>query len=105
LDWQLVLAHSQYAYYHRVDPCSSNELNAAYAADGYARVKHGSVGAILTTYVRRFFAYVQLIVSPCSFGVGELSAMNGIAGGSSKARHFYAVLQLLMFTFVHVSFL
>lgn len=45
-----------------------NELNAAYAADGYARVKHGSVGAILTT-----------------FGVGELSAINGIAGGSFGA--------------------
>ncbi|KAG6850282.1 hypothetical protein H0H93_015539 [Arthromyces matolae] len=40
-----------------------NELNAAYAADGYARVKH-SIGVVLTT-----------------FGVGELSAVNGIAGG------------------------
>lgn len=38
-----------------------NELNAAYAADGYARV-HG-IGAVCTTY-----------------GVGELSAINGIAG-------------------------
>ena len=104
MGWQLVLAHIQYAC-HRFHPYSSNELNAAYAADGYARVKHGSVGAILTTYVRRFFACVQLIVSPCSFGVGELSAMNGIAGGSSKARYFHAVVQLLMFTFVHVSFL
>ena len=43
-----------------------NELNAAYAADGYAR-QHG-VGALLTTY-----------------GVGELSALNGIAG--SRAEH------------------
>ncbi|KAJ6559257.1 pyruvate decarboxylase [Mycena vulgaris] len=40
-----------------------NELNAAYAADGYARVKEGSIGVVLTT-----------------FGVGELSAINGIAG-------------------------
>ncbi|MFG2961146.1 alpha-keto acid decarboxylase family protein [Streptomyces sp. NPDC048291] len=40
---------------------SCNELNAAYAADGYARV-HG-IGAVCTTY-----------------GVGELSAVNGIAG-------------------------
>lgn len=38
-----------------------NELNAAYAADGYARI-HG-VGAVNTT-----------------FAVGELSAINGIAG-------------------------
>ncbi|KEY58425.1 alpha-keto acid decarboxylase family protein [Serratia sp. DD3] len=38
-----------------------NELNAAYAADGYARM-HG-MGAILTTYA-----------------VGDLSALNGIAG-------------------------
>lgn len=44
---------------------SSNELNAAYAADGYARV-HG-IGAISTT-----------------FGVGELSAINGIAGAYAE---------------------
>ncbi|KAL0960713.1 hypothetical protein HGRIS_005739 [Hohenbuehelia grisea] len=44
-----------------------NELNAAYAADGYARVKHNSLGVVLTT-----------------FGVGELSAMNGIAGAFSE---------------------
>lgn len=43
-----------------------NELNAAYAADGYARQR--GVGALLTTY-----------------GVGELSAVNGIAG--SRAEH------------------
>ncbi|KAH9931661.1 pyruvate decarboxylase [Epithele typhae] len=44
-----------------------NELNAAYAADGYARVNEGSLGVITTT-----------------FGVGELSAMNGIAGAFSE---------------------
>ncbi|KAF7346218.1 Pyruvate decarboxylase [Mycena sanguinolenta] len=44
-----------------------NELNAAYAADGYARVKEHSIGVILTT-----------------FGVGELSAINGIAGAFSE---------------------
>lgn len=43
-----------------------NELNAAYAADGYARKK--GVGALITT-----------------FDVGELSALNGIAG--SYAEH------------------
>jgi indolepyruvate decarboxylase len=43
-----------------------NELNAAYAADGYARI-HG-VGALCTTY-----------------GVGELSALAGVAG--SYAEH------------------
>jgi indolepyruvate decarboxylase len=42
----------------------ANELNAAYAADGYAR-RHGA--AILTT----------------TYGVGELSALNGVMG--SKA--------------------
>jgi len=42
-----------------------NELNAAYAADGYARVK--GVGAVCTTY-----------------GVGELSAVNGIAGAYAE---------------------
>ncbi|RFU73121.1 pyruvate decarboxylase [Trichoderma arundinaceum] len=44
---------------------SVNELNAAYAADGYARVK--KMGALITT-----------------FGVGELSAINGIAGAFSE---------------------
>jgi indolepyruvate decarboxylase len=43
-----------------------NELNASYAADGYARI-HG-LGALSTTY-----------------GVGELSAVNGVAG--SYAEH------------------
>jgi indolepyruvate decarboxylase len=42
-----------------------NELNAAYAADGYARVK--GVGAVNTTY-----------------GVGELSAIGAIAGAYSE---------------------
>ncbi|WP_159236789.1 alpha-keto acid decarboxylase family protein [Raoultella terrigena] len=44
----------------------ANELNSAYAADGYARIK--GAGALLTTY-----------------GVGELSALNGVAG--SYAEH------------------
>ncbi|EMR82182.1 hypothetical protein ACHAPC_008654 [Botrytis cinerea] len=42
-----------------------NELNAGYAADGYARVK--GISAIMTT-----------------FGVGELSAINAIAGAYSE---------------------
>jgi indolepyruvate decarboxylase len=45
---------------------NTNELNAAYAADGYARVTRG-VAALVTTY-----------------GVGELSAMNGIAGSFAE---------------------
>ncbi|POT59934.1 indolepyruvate decarboxylase [Citrobacter amalonaticus] len=43
----------------------ANELNAAYAADGYARV--AAAGALLTT-----------------FGVGELSALNGLAGSYAE---------------------
>ncbi|EIJ1328905.1 alpha-keto acid decarboxylase family protein [Salmonella enterica] len=43
----------------------ANELNAAYAADGYARMS--GTGALLTT-----------------FGVGELSAINGIAGSYAE---------------------
>lgn len=42
-----------------------NELNAAYAADGYARIV--GIGAFVTT-----------------FGVGELSAINGVAGAYSE---------------------
>lgn len=45
---------------------NSNELNASYAADGYARVKKVP-GCLVTTH-----------------GVGELSAMNGIAGAASE---------------------
>ena len=43
----------------------TNELNAGYAVDGYARVK--GYGAVVTT-----------------FGVGELSAMNAIAGSYAE---------------------
>lgn len=42
-----------------------NELNAAYAADGYARIK--GIAALSTT-----------------FGVGELSAINAIAGSYAE---------------------
>lgn len=44
---------------------STNELNAAYSADGYARI-HGC--AMLTT----------------TYGVGELSALNGIMGSKAE---------------------
>ncbi|KAI8087151.1 pyruvate decarboxylase isozyme [Thamnidium elegans] len=46
--------------------CSSaNELNASYAADGYSRVR--GISALVT-----------------SFGLGELSSMNGLAGSYSE---------------------
>jgi pyruvate decarboxylase len=45
---------------------NQNELNAAYAADGYARIK-GVPGCLVTTH-----------------GVGELSALNGISGSMSE---------------------
>lgn len=48
---------------HWVGNC--NELNAAYAADGYGRIK--GLAALITTY-----------------GVGELSALNGIAGAYAE---------------------
>jgi pyruvate decarboxylase len=44
---------------------NTNELNAGYAADGYSRVK--GLGALVTT-----------------FGVGELSAINAIAGSYAE---------------------
>ena len=44
----------------------ANELNASYAVDGYAR-STGLPGALVTT-----------------FGVGELSALNGIAGAYTE---------------------
>ncbi|KAK1921586.1 thiamine diphosphate-binding protein [Papiliotrema laurentii] len=45
---------------------NANELNAAYAADGYARVK-GNLAVLITT-----------------FGVGELSALCGVAGSLAE---------------------
>lgn len=45
---------------------SCNELNAGYAADGYARIK--GLGALFTTY-----------------GVGELSAINAVAGSRAES--------------------
>lgn len=44
----------------------ANELNMAYAADGYARMR--GIAAMISTY-----------------GVGELSAMNGFAGSSAES--------------------
>ena len=44
---------------------NTNELNASYAADGYARMK--GISAMVTT-----------------FGVGELSAVNGVAGSYAE---------------------
>ncbi|MEZ2004341.1 thiamine pyrophosphate-binding protein, partial [Staphylococcus aureus] len=44
---------------------NTNELNASYAADGYARLN--GLAALVTT-----------------FGVGELSAVNGIAGSYAE---------------------
>ena len=56
---------------------TSNELNAGYAADAYARI-HGS--SILTT----------------TYGVGELSAANAVMG--AKAERVGAVFHLVRFT-------
>jgi indolepyruvate decarboxylase len=52
---------------------NANELNAAYAADGYARCR--GAGALVTTY-----------------GVGELSAINGLAGSYAE---YLPVLQIV----------
>ncbi|KAK7739815.1 hypothetical protein SLS62_011204 [Diatrype stigma] len=58
-----LLDHVQPSGLHWVG--NANELNAGYAADGYARTK--GVGALITT-----------------FGVGELSAINAIAGAYAE---------------------
>jgi len=59
---------------------NSNELNSSYAADGYARVKH-SLGVSLTMCVYRLPLLNFGSNHQCRFGPGELSAMNGFAGG------------------------
>ncbi|KEF56807.1 uncharacterized protein A1O9_06997 [Exophiala aquamarina CBS 119918] len=56
---------------HWVGNC--NELNAGYAADGYARIN--GVGAVITT-----------------FGVGEISAVNAIAGAYAEPALFVHIV-------------
>ena len=51
----------------------SNELNASYAADGYARVRGASM--LITTY-----------------GVGELSALNGVMGAKAERSLIFHVV-------------
>ncbi|PLN74908.1 pyruvate decarboxylase [Aspergillus taichungensis] len=58
-----LLDYVEPAKLHWIGNC--NELNAGYAADGYARIK--GLGALVTT-----------------FGVGELSAINAIAGAYAE---------------------
>ncbi|CAG8909689.1 unnamed protein product [Penicillium egyptiacum] len=58
-----------------------NELNGGYAADGYARIK--GIGAVMTT-----------------FGVGELSAINALAG--SCAEHI-PVIHIVGYPSTHVQ--
>lgn len=64
-DYNLGLLDVVTAYPHITWVGNCNELNAAYAADGYAREK--GMGALITT-----------------MGVGELSALNGIAGSYAE---------------------
>src|ERR1700749_3624524 len=51
----------------------SNELNAAYAADGYARIRGAAM--LATTY-----------------GVGELSAINGVMGAKAERSLVFHVI-------------
>ena len=62
-DYNLALLDYVEPDLHWVGNC--NELNAGYAADGYSRIK--GLGALITT-----------------FGVGELSAINAIAGAYAE---------------------
>jgi len=64
-DFNLVLLDKLYEVDGMRWAGDTNELNAAYAADGYARIK--GMSCVITT-----------------FGVGELSALNGIAGAYSE---------------------
>ena len=61
--------HLRLIYYRLNLACTSNELNAAYAADGYARVKEGSLGAVTTTSVSYF-----LFIPNAKLSTGLVSA-------------------------------
>ncbi|CAN3377016.1 hypothetical protein DIURU_002021 [Diutina rugosa] len=64
-DFNLALLDSVYEVPGMRWAGNANELNAAYAADGYSRIK--KLGCVVTT-----------------FGVGELSAINGVAGSFAE---------------------
>lgn len=61
-----------------------NELNAAYASDGYSRVKQQIQDLGVRTPGRGDSGVKGLGVICTTFGVGELSALNGIAGCMSE---------------------
>ncbi|CAH6720121.1 pyruvate decarboxylase isozyme 3 [[Candida] jaroonii] len=56
---------------------NANELNAAYSADGYSRVK----GGLTNDSKSGGNGYAALVTT---FGVGELSALNGVAGAYAE---------------------
>lgn len=64
-DYNLILLDQIIKYPDMMWIGTCNELNGAYACDGYARIR--GAGALVTT-----------------FGVGELSAINGIAGSYAE---------------------
>lgn len=64
-DYNFTLLDTLERYYGIQFISGRNELNSGYAADGYARIK--GLSALITT-----------------FGVGELSACNAIAGANSE---------------------
>lgn len=72
-DFNLVFLDTVVAHPEVARVGNANELNAAYAADGYARCR--GAAALLTT-----------------FGVGELSALNGFAGSCAE---YLPVLQIV----------
>lgn len=55
VDWKLVCRSRFLCRFEpHIELHNSNELNAAYAADGYARVNEHGIGVITTTYVPLF---------------------------------------------------
>ncbi|KAI5481627.1 pyruvate decarboxylase [Pseudohyphozyma bogoriensis] len=69
-----------------IDFCgNTNELNGSYAADGYSRVKQAQLSAGGKSGGKTTQGGVKgLGAIITTFGVGELSAMNGIAGAYSE---------------------
>ncbi|GAA5929418.1 hypothetical protein JCM3775_002336 [Rhodotorula graminis] len=62
-----------------------NELNASYAADGYARVKQAQLNRTPDPQTGKIAGGVRGMAAIVStFGVGELSCVNGIAGSYAE---------------------
>lgn len=77
--------HSRSSVAEPPSPSPPPQLNAAYAADGYSRIKQNQLNSFTADGKHKTQGGVRgLSALLTTFGVGELSAINGIAGAYSE---------------------